>query len=254
MVASRHVVAVFSAVVGAAVLCGAAIGETYRDDALGWSVDLPAGWHAATPQEVQQLDENTGRMFKGAKPFTYVAVFSKTKAATLTPPYVIMQFTPTDFSKASREDIERTLQAAGERELKAHAQDKATSAASDAIKDATFGTALLDAENRIHMTINIKGPPAVTCQQVGLIAKSGLVQMNWYDHTAKPAGTIAEHQAMLASFRLDADRAWTPGPGVGGGLGGAVSGGVVGAGIGALVGLIFAIGRKFVKKPNTGNA
>lgn len=238
--------------VAAALVCVTGAGaETYRDAVHGWSIDLPPGWVAATPEAVRAMDDQVGSAFKNAKPFTYIASFGRSKNATQNPPYVIMQFTPADLSNASREDLEKAFQAVSSADFGLQASAATTGNVSDALKNAKVGSAILDPMNRVLMTIELPGPPAIKGRQVGLIAKDGIIQMNWFDLAQSPVGTPAEFEAMVASFRLDPDRAWVPGKG-GGVMSGALSGAARGAIIGAAVGLCFALFRKFKGKPKAG--
>ncbi len=228
-----------------ALLAGHVRAETYRDATHGWSIDLPAGWVAGSASAVKALDDHAASMYAGRKPFTYVAGFSKSRDAIQVPPYVIVQFTPTDFTGATREDLERAFQAIGPDDLSKRTSDQAPDWFRDQMGKSKLGTAILDPSNRVLMTFEIPGPPAILGRQVGLVAKDGLVQMSWYDFAEKPAGTPQEFDALAASFRLDPDRVWTPAAGGGGGvLSGALRGAIIGAGIG----VVLTVVRVFAKR------
>lgn len=231
--------------VAVAMACSSGVhAETYRDAVRGWSIDLPPGWVAASPEAVKTMDEQIGAAFKQSKGFTFIASFSKSKSWAPNAPYVIMQFTPIDFSNASREDVEKAFQALATTDIGRQASAATTGPVSDLLKDAKVGSAILDPMNRVLVTFDLPGPPALKGQQVGLIAKDGMIQMNWYDLAEKPLATPAEFDAMAASFRLDPDRAWTPATGGGGVMSGAVRGAI----IGACVGLVLMVIRKFRSK------
>ena len=192
------------------VMCAAwtAWAEEYHDATRRWSVQVPPGWARIGDTEITQLDQAASGGGKIEKSFAFITGFTKNLKEPFSGPYVIVQFSPGEFSKANYDDMEKALNAVDSKAVAAEVSEKAGPG-----REATMGRMVLDrATGRTHFSVQINDAKndRVVGECTGFLGMKGIVQLNCYAREKVYPDHAAEFKQMIESFRYDAGAEFVP--------------------------------------------
>jgi hypothetical protein len=218
----------------------------YRDAARHFTLDLPQGWEALSPEELNQINTAV-KQLKAPQPIRYETGFRRSDSDPGSYPFVLLQVQTANTTGASYEELEKALS----RDLNAPLKEL-QGQLTDVVKDMSIGTAVLDrTRNRVlvRMQMNVAGEGPVQGLSVGHLGKDGLVFLHCYATAPEFERWLPTFNQLNDSFRYDAGYTFTPGSGsiwrkIGGG---AFNGAIIGGVAGGLAALVAALFRKKAK-------
>lgn len=200
---------IFATALVIALAVSQALGETFRDDARHFQVDLPMGWSVMSPQELGEFNANARQSMPNQK-IEYIAGFRLAKSAPGTYPYVLVQLLPGKVRGATYEDLERSL-------AKEVGNIKSVeSTLGDQVKNMNVGDVFLErSRNRIVMRISmdVNGVGRVLVHSVGHIGADHLVLLHGYASERSFEEFLPTAHAFAESFRFDSGHTFVPGRG-----------------------------------------
>jgi hypothetical protein len=198
-----------------------------------WTVTLPEGWVAMEQSSLNTI--SSALLVRGINAnFKYVAGFTRDPRGGIEYPYVLAQFTPAPLADASLERIQRELNADA---LSKEITSELNSSLSDLASNLSIGKPVLDAARRriiMNTTADVVGVGKIKGLSIGLLAKEGIIQLNFYAHQRDYENQLPDFEAMLETFSIFPGHEWSPPTSrpmprwAGGALIGAVVGGLAG--------------------------
>lgn len=215
--------------------------SNYRDEGRHFNLTIPTGW--VSSPELLKFTTDTLAQNNISASFVYLAAFIPENASGAETPYVLLQYTPGNFTGASYEAIEKELNATS---FQKQVSDK-TRELSDVIGDITVGNAVLErSTNRLYIRMaaqdNGKGQVWHGIS-VMTLANHGMIQVNTYAPKNSTTDPVDIAKLFLTGLTLDPGTEFVAAPpstatsrALKGGMNGAIRGAIIGVTIGLVMG------------------
>jgi hypothetical protein len=212
---------------------GTALAETHSDAAHHFTLELPSGWKAMSPSEVEQIN-TTSRQLMGSKAPHYEGGFRRASDPLGTYPYILVQLTPGRTAGTSYDEIQKSLSQDFQGPVK-----EVEGKLSEVVQNVSLGSPTLDrTHNRVVMVLrmNVAAVGPIQGLTVGHIGSEGILFLHSYAPEKNFSRYLPTFNQINDSFQYDQGYTFTPGRGTNF-LSGIWSGALIGAAVGGFIGL-----------------
>ena len=180
----------------------------YADPTHGFSLTIPPGWVAKTPQEVKEFDAAVGGRMSDRN-FRFIGGF-RLEDESQAVPYILVQETTMPMDGVSWEVIEKEFDAAS---YSKSVESKVKEDLPDLVRSATMEKPTVDrATGRAFLGLVLTDATGAKVRGLSVMhfTRNGAVQLNFYTTADRYEMDIAQFEPFLASFKLDPGKAFVP--------------------------------------------
>lgn len=189
--------------------------QVFRPAGAKWQVTLPATWKVAPPTALKQLQDEreVGENVALEDPFFIIAKFDPAKGMGIGYPYIVVQHLPNEeIDRATWSDFMSDYEAVP---LDAGLVGKSYRFIAPTLTDSQYVGCEASATYYARLDAEGAGPSGRTIRvyYAGFLAKGDLYEIGLYDKLEEKDRYMGDFDAIVASFQLDPDARWVPGPG-----------------------------------------
>jgi hypothetical protein len=180
--------------------------ELFKDNANGFSVEIPDRWVSVSPNVMTQINSAVAMFLK--QKVSYLACFVPYGHTSAELPRIMIQFQPWDTGIPTYEALEESLK----RDVKT-AIGEVKKESGSTIRSVELGQISLDRkENRIVMRLQaaVRGEGTVQALSVGMLGKNGIVFLHCYATDDKFTRTVPLFEVFADSFKFAPGHAYDP--------------------------------------------